>query len=138
MKKNMFLAFGFALLLPVAAEASVSMLINARSNCFDYSTLTMNGGKVLSFTLSPGRYVASIKNNNMSCSNGSLSPGCFITNVILQGTGTSSATWGISVTQNPVVVDVPNSASGQYWAFVGDNGCYNNTGTATLYIQNVN
>lgn len=126
--------FAAALLLasPLAAVASTSVTIDANANCLSSAFGPTAHGTPVKIQLAPGRYVFSLVSNTMSCSNGDLSGGCLADTVFLQGWG--SARWGTVITANPSVVDVP-LANMTLSAYIGDDGCSNNTGTAQILIQ---
>jgi len=128
-------AFTFVMLssVPVVAGAATSIPINASANCFD--TTSLSGG-VARFQLAPGRYVASLVNNKMSCSGGQLTGGCLINSATISGS-LGNARWGLSV-RTPTVVDIPGSTNFSFTAFVVDNNCSDNTGTASLLFQKAN
>lgn len=115
----------------VPAIAATSVPVDAILNCFDTSTST---GTATRFQLAPGRYVASITNNKMSCNFGSLSSGCLIDTVIIRGS--NQAGWGLSV-KTPTVVDVSGTSNVGFTAFVVDEPCSDNTGKANLQFQKV-
>lgn len=120
-----------AALVPFASLASTSIQIDARQNCLATVFGKVSNGASATFQLAPGRYVVSIASNNMSCSGGSLTNGCLIDTVMLQG-GNGNSHWGVAINR-PTVVDVP-STSGLF-AYVSDDVCSDNTGQATLLIQ---
>ena len=116
-----------------SSQASTSITISALANCLAAPPSTTDeGGTTASVQLEPGRYVLSLVSNNMSCSNGTLSGGCLIDTVMVQG-GWGTSRWGKTVTAQPVVVDY--TAASTLSAYVYDQGCYNNTGQATLLIE---
>jgi murein DD-endopeptidase MepM/ murein hydrolase activator NlpD len=95
-------------------------------------------GSVVKFQLAPGKYIASLINNQMSCSGGNLTGGCLINTVIIQGSmGYGTAHWGLSI-KSPTLVDVPGPENSYYTAFVVDTLCSDNTGQATLRFQQKN
>ncbi|KGW12162.1 hypothetical protein X980_1837 [Burkholderia pseudomallei MSHR4000] len=119
-----------AALVPSASLASTSIQIDARQNCLAVFGKVSNGASA-TFQLAPGRYVVSIASNNMSCSGGSLTNGCLIDTVILQG-GNGNSHWGVAI-KRPTVVDIPDTSL--LFAYVSDDVCSDNTGQATLLIQ---
>ncbi|MCA8275475.1 hypothetical protein LGN17_23605 [Burkholderia sp. AU30280] len=118
------------------AQAATSVMIDAKQNCLQNAiTPGPSYGNSAAFQLAPGRYVMSLSANTMSCTGGS---GCLIDSLhVVGGMGTSR--WGVSVTKQPIIVDVPPVASVlTLWGFVTDDACSDNTGQATLLIQTVN
>ncbi|MCU1722453.1 hypothetical protein [Pseudomonas sp. 5P_5.1_Bac1] len=126
------LAAALVFATPLACVAATSVTIDANSNCLSSPFGPVTHGTPVKIQLAPGRYVFSLVSNSMSCSNGDLSGGCLADTVFLQGWG--SARWGALVTANPSVVDVPQ-ANMTLYAYIGDDGCSNNTGTAVILIQ---
>lgn len=118
---------------PLACMAATPVTINAKSNCLSHAFGTVSDGTPLKFQLAPGRYAFSLVSNNMSCSSGDLSGGCLIDKVFLQG-GWGSARWGAVISATPTVIDMTR-ATVMVSAYVGDDGCYNNTGTAVIKIE---
>ncbi|WP_240154732.1 MULTISPECIES: hypothetical protein [unclassified Burkholderia] len=126
-------------LASVSANAATSITVDAKQNCIQ-SALTPGApyGTSVVFQLAPGRYVLSLPSDNMSCTGGSLVPGCLIDTVHVQG-GWANARWGVSVKQQqPTVVDVTGSTNATMWAFITDDTCNDNSGQATLLIQPAN
>ncbi|MBT9100517.1 hypothetical protein KFZ76_22720 [Methylovulum psychrotolerans] len=117
-----------------SAMAATSFPIDAKLNCFDVETPTVTGTPA-KFELAPGRYVVSVIDNTMSCSNGGqLTNHCLIDTVILKG-GLKQASWGLSV-KNPTIIDVTSFPEYPYfYAFVADGICGDNTGGASLSFQ---
>ena len=130
------LAAALVFAAPLACVAATSVTINANSNCLSSPFGPTTGGTAVRIPLAPGRYVFSLVSNDMSCSNGDLSGGCLIDTVFLQG-GWGSARWGTVITAKPTVVEM-TQATMELAAYVGDDGCFNNTGTAVIQIQTVN
>ena len=128
-----FLAAVFALGTPLVSMASTSVIIDAKAHCLSHSFGGVSGGAPLTFQVPPGRYVFSLVNNTMSCSSGDLSGGCHMDTVFLQG-GWGSARWGAVVTSTPTVIDMTRATMSMS-AYVGDDGCYNNTGTAEIKME---
>jgi hypothetical protein len=125
-------------LVSYTAQAATSVTIDARQNCLQNAIVPGPGyGTSAAFQLAPGRYVMSLSSNAMSCTGGG---DCLIDSVhVVGGMGTSR--WGVSVTKQPIVVDVgvPSGPSAlTLWGFVTDDACSDNTGRATLLIQTVN
>ncbi|PEH86147.1 hypothetical protein [Burkholderia gladioli] len=125
-------------LASVSANAATSITIDARQNCIQ-GALNPNSpyGAPATFQLAPGRYVMSLSSDSMSCSGGNVTPGCLIDGVIVQG-GWGNARWGVSVRQQPIVVDVGGSGNANLWAYTSDDVCSDNSGQATLLIQQTN
>lgn len=121
---------------PLASVAATSVTIDANANCLSSAFGPTTHGTPVIISLAPGRYVFSLVSNTMSCSNGDLSGGCLADTVILQG-GWGSARWGTVIKAAPTVVDMTNTTM-NLWAYIGDDGCANNTGTAQILIQTVN
>lgn len=121
-------------LAPLVCEAATSVTIDAKQNCLtNILTTGVSGATPAQFTLAPGRYVMSLTSNTMSCV---LAGVCPINSVLVQG-GNANAMFGISI-QQPTIVDVNNAAPTTFFAFVSDDVCSDNHGTATLLIQTVN
>jgi hypothetical protein len=134
------LALAVALTAPLAARAEVSVAIDANANCFD----TIAGSvvqSVVNFQLDPGNYIASLTNNNMSCSYNNQNRGCHINSVIIRGIDDvspySNTGWGQAIS-TPTVVSVSGTAAMSFTAFIMDNGCSDNTGKAILTFQKAN
>lgn len=117
---------------PMAAMAATSVTIDANANCISSPFGPTAHGTAVKIPLDAGRYVFSLVSNTMSCSNGDLSGGCLADSVFLQG-GWGNARWGTTVSAKPTVVDMPQTAN--LFAYIGDDGCQNNTGTAQILIQ---
>lgn len=119
-------------LLPMIAGAVTTVTVDSFAHCFDTGA---SSGKVLTFQLAPGRYVASMATNRMSCNFGSLSNGCLIDTVMVWGGGSGNqANWGISV-KAPTVIDVSGTTNVTLNAFVVDSYCADNIGTTSLKFQ---
>jgi hypothetical protein len=131
------LALSAALAAPLAAMADVSVAIDANANCFDTNVGTVTQS-IVTFQLDPGNYIASLTNNNMSCSYNKQDQGCHITSVIIRGINGvapyGNTAWGQAVS-SPTIVSVPGSAAISFTAFIMDNGCSDNTGKAILTFQ---
>jgi len=116
----------------------LSIPINAASNCINISNPGSVTGGAATFQLAPGRYVASLIKNNMACRSLDVTKACDINTVIIQGVDNGltadTARWGLSV-KTPTVVQVFGPTSASFVAFVIDDGCSDNTGGATLLIQ---
>lgn len=119
-----------------AGSQAASFTINAKDHCIypPLSNVRVQPGTALQFQLPPGTYTMSLLSNNMSCANGSLSDGCQISSVYLQG-GLGNARWGTTVGSAPITVNVPTTAT--FMAFVTDDNCVDNTGTATIQADKV-
>jgi len=128
-----FLTAALVFAAPLVSVASTSVIVDAKAHCLSHSFGGVSGGAPLTFQLAPGRYVLSLVNNTMSCSSGDLSNGCDMDTVFLQG-GWGSARWGAVVTATPTVIDMTRNTM-PLAAYVGDDGCYNNTGTAEIKIE---
>jgi hypothetical protein len=121
-------------LVSVTAQAAISITIDAKQNCIQNAiTPGASFGQSATFQLAPGRYVMSLTPNSMSCSGG----GCLIDTVHVLG-GMYNARWGVAVTKQPMIVDVAGGAGANFYSFVTDDNCSDNTGQATLLIQTVN
>jgi hypothetical protein len=134
------IAFSAAVIC-AGANAATDITVSALSHCVDVSSSAVTGGRQ-TFQLAPGRYVASLLSNNMSCGGGGLlTPPCNIDTVIVRGwdgiSPPGTAEWGVSV-KNPTVVEVPGSAAVSFTAFVIDAPCSDNTGQSTLRLQLAN
>lgn len=114
------------------AQADTSITIDAKQNCLSNAWGTTSGGSTANFQLPPGRYIATLVSNNMSCSYGMLG-GCNIDTVMVQG-GFGNARWGLAVNANPTVIEVTSEYLG-FVAYVSDNICSDNTGSAKLLLQ---
>jgi hypothetical protein len=121
-----------ALFVSTSSRADVDIPIDALANCLD--TDTMAGGKSTGL-LPPGRYRASLVDNTMRCDDSSPDRRCAINTVIVRGVDyakkVDTMLWGFAVTK-PLVVEVRGAEPADLSAFVLDNGCANNVGTATL------
>lgn len=119
-----------------SSQAATNININALQNCITAPPGTAAAGAPAQFPMQKGTYEVSITNNNMSCSNNDLGGGCAMDTVLLQGgIGYSSSRWGQSITATPVRVYIDVNATMIAW--VSDDGCYNNTGQATLVINKI-
>lgn len=120
-----------------AAVGDTSVPIDANLNCLDTRAMS---GSIAKFQLTPGRYVVSLKGNNMAggCSTGN--PECRIDTVMIRGVDSSTsggmAKWGLAV-KNPTVVDVLGTGNANYEAFIIDGNCSDNTGDTSLIFQKV-
>lgn len=119
MKKYLKILAVISLFGVTQAMAGTNMPINPLLNCFDTTNLTATG--VASFQLAPGKYVVSIKNNTMSCSNNILSGGCLIDSIVMQ-VGLNQARWGLSVKSTPTVL----YKTATCYRFVKHRLCINN------------
>jgi len=115
---------------------AASFTINAKDHCIypPLSNVRVQAGTALQFQLQPGTYTVSLLSNSMSCANGSLSDGCQISSVYLQG-GLGNARWGTTVGSTPITVNVPTTST--FMAFVTDDNCVDNTGSATIQADKV-
>jgi len=127
------LTAALAFAAPLVCSAATSVTIDANANCLSSTFGPTKHGTAVQIQLAPGRYVFSLVSNTMSCSNGDLSGGCLADSVFLQG-GWGSARWGTTITAKPTVVDM-TQATMTLWAYIADDGCQNNTGTAQILIQ---
>ncbi|KGD83580.1 hypothetical protein C7434_3022 [Pantoea sp. PNA 14-12] len=126
----------FTAFIALSSQAATSININALQNCITSPPGTAAAGKPAQFQMQKGTYDVSITNNNMSCSSNDLGGGCAIDTVLLQGgLGYSTNRWGQSITSTPVRVYVDVTSTIIAW--VSDDGCYNNTGQATLVINKI-
>ena len=135
MSKKSIAAFAFVTfsMMSSLANAATTVSIDAYSHCFYTDAGT---GTTASFQLAPGRYVVSLVNDKMSCSNGILTGGCLIDSVVVRTTAMGTARWGVAVsTKAPTVIDVPGSGNANFVAFVVDGFCEDNVGTADLRFQ---
>ncbi|MBN3727835.1 hypothetical protein [Burkholderia sp. Ac-20379] len=125
-------------LVSFAAQAATSVTIDAKLNC-NQSAVTSGAatGTSASFQLAPGRYVMSVTNNKLNCLPNTNLGLCGIDTVHVQG-GILNARWGVAVTAQPIVVDVGSTTVANFFAWVSDDNCVDNSGQATLLIQQAN
>ncbi|WP_338326452.1 hypothetical protein [Burkholderia multivorans] len=123
-------------MVPFTSGAATSVVIDAKANCLSSYVGRVSGGTPVKLTLAPGRYAVSLTSNTMSCSGGSLTNGCNIGTVLIQG-GYGSIRWGGTVTASPTVVEM-TTAIMHAFAYVSDDYCGDNSGQATLLVQPAN
>jgi len=111
-----------------------SYTVDARQNCLGAPWGKSNGTPA-KFFVSPGKYLVYLGANNMSCMNNDLSNGCNIDTVLIHG-GMMTARWGRSIS-GPTQIEVSDS-SGSFVAYVADDNCGDNTGSAKLIFQKLN
>ncbi len=133
-------AFSSAIVCAHAGAFTVDVTVSALAHCVQ--TAPPISGNKTTFLLPPGRYVASLVSNNMSCASGNITGTCAIDAVIMQGnsgaTENGTAEWGASIKKPPIVLEVPGAATVSFSAFVLDPFCGDNTGQSTLRFQSAN
>ncbi|CAG9239686.1 hypothetical protein ACS0X5_25210 [Burkholderia gladioli] len=134
MRIPVFASLLFAL-ASMSANAATSITIDAKQNCIQNAiTPGASFGNSATFQLAPGRYVMSLSPNAMSCGG----TACQIDTVHVLG-GMANARWGVAVKQTPIIVDVAAGAgAANFYGFITDDNCADNSGQATLLIQTVN
>lgn len=123
-----FLSFG--------SQAATEVALSAKQNCIypPVSNSKIQAGTPLQFQLEKGTYQISLATNNMSCLNGSLSNGCLIDTVFLQG-GLGSSRWGETISKTPTTVTTTGPST--FIAFVSDENCSDNTGYALIHAEKI-
>ncbi|ARJ43259.1 hypothetical protein B1H58_15275 [Pantoea alhagi] len=122
-----FLSFG---------SQAETFTISGKAHCIypPLSNSKVQAGTALQFQLAPGTYNVSLASNNMSCMNGSLTNGCLISSVYLQG-GLGNGRWGTTINSTPMTLNIPTTST--MMAFVTDDNCVDNTGYATIQATKV-
>ncbi|ADU71519.1 hypothetical protein [Pantoea sp. At-9b] len=109
--------------------------VSAISNCIypPLSNTQVQKGTPILFNLSQGTYTFTLSSNTMYCQGGT---GCPIDRVFLQG-GMGNARWGATVSSSPTTITVPPTTAA-FMAFVSDDSCSNNAGSATIQATKIN
>jgi hypothetical protein len=92
-------------------------------------------------SLPPGKYRASLIDNTMRCDGDSPGQRCAINTVVVRGIDFSKKAgtmlWGIAI-KKAATVEVLGDSPADLSAFVLDNGCSDNVGSATLRFVPLN
>lgn len=122
-----------AFLYSAVAVSDVTLSVDAKANCLDTASSTFPFGRVAPVSIPAGTYNVYISNNNMSCSGGNVTNGCFIDHIVVRGWPSVAGNWGFTATTTPVSANVSSATT--FNAFVVDTPCSDNTGSATITFK---